>query len=1014
MAKGHVLRTEVLAGHTSVRGHVLASQILSNDVIAPTRGHVLRSQITSSVAATPTRGHVIQAEIQSVATIAIPIVLSTDNVTVPSRSQVTLAAVLQSPDVPSNWEWVQSSGPAVTLIPSTQGDTCTVLCPAPIVPVDVIILVRAALPDFNTDWADTVLTIQRHRVWVGRDGVERPVGKRKVIVPPKPPGYVAPIDPDIPPPDPIGLIGDSSVIAAWGDSLTSGTGGGPGGYVSALQANLTDGRTTFNGGRGGETAQEIAIRQGGQSLTLSAVGGTIPISGPIGVTYSENIGWSSNVTWSSVGTLAGIPGTISRAIGSTTLTFTRTTNGTTATPATNLPWASTPGQQNRGFVQILWAGRNDLGDTTTNSLVLRNRVTAATQAMVNYLSDPAKPYLVLSVLNRTVESSASTGSTLIAYNNVINGNADLAAAHGAHYLDVRTYLVQNGLADAGITPTAADSTAMATNTLPPSLTSDGLHLNAAGYAVVEKIVEAKLKQLRYIPNVVTPGVATPGLAWALDSDLNNTTKYPVMMFPHYFTPYPISVDNVAVTTTAPYIATDQYSRVWNDPNANYGDEHTTRDPVTNAVINNHYMKNHGGYFRGRPMPRPPIAANFKIEDCKTDIRQARSSGWNGFMVEILGLSGSNYDNSINLITACTALVPDGSFKLVPQLDANGGTAQSTNYVAIAAYLKRFYDAPSKFVLPDGRFVVATFLHEGQPPSKWDAIAAQMLSSYNITIAWIGVFNSMATASQYPMYGSGFWGKGSNPGTQANLSSTDMNNARARGNKWMPPIWNQDVRPRSQLADEGVGFRALTEGWKKLVSWNPDYVLGATWSDFSEGSSFNVTVHAGWCNLDISTYFITRIKTGVYPTIVRDVVYLAHRNQFWDAVLSQMTAGVQTTRMAWWNRGTNSTAKQNIVETLTFLTAPAEVTVTVGGVETTYTAPAGMFSNLVPLRAGSVSVVMTRGGVQIGAINSPVTVTNTPKNDDLEYYKFSSLRGTAGQFSPTNQAPTYGNTQPLTS
>lgn len=1013
MTIGHVLRAEILAGHIAVKGHVLRAEVNANEVLAPTRGHVIRAEIDSGVAAAPTRGHVLRAEIQSTAPFVTPIVLSTDNLTVPSRAQVTLAAVYQSPDTPSGWEWTQASGPAAVLVPSAAGDSCVVYCPAPVVPVDIIILVRAVLPDFNTDYADTVITIQRQRVWVGRDGLERPAGKRKVVVPPTPPGYVAPVDPVTPPPDPVGLIGNSTVIAAWGDSLTSGTGGNPGGFVTDLEATLTDGRVTFNGGRGGETAQEIAIRQGGQSLTLSAVGGSIPASGSVGVTYSETIGWSSNITWSSVGMLAGIPGTISRAIGSTALMFTRTAAGG-VTPATAMPWTSTPGQQNRGFVQILWAGRNDLGNTTTDPLVLRNRVSAATQSMVNYLSDPAKPYVVLSVLTRTVEGTTSTGGNLVAYNNVINGNADLAAAHGTRYIDVRGYLIQNGLSDAGITATAADTAAIAANTLPPSITADGLHLNAAGYTIVEKLVEAKLKQLRYIPNVVAQGSATPGLAWALNPALNNTTSFPVMMFPHYFTPYPISVDNIAVSTTAPYTTTDQYSRVWNDPNSGSADEHTTRDPTTNAVTNNHYMKNHGGYFRGRPMARSPIPANFKIEDCKTDIRQAKVSGWNGFFVEILGLSGSNYDNSLSLIAAATALVPDGSFKIVPQIDGNGATALSTNYVAVAAYLKKFYDAPSRWLLPDGRFVVSTFKHEAQTPAHWAAISSQMLSAYNITIAWIGIFNSMSTAAQYPMYGSGFWGKGTNPGTQANLSPTDMNNARARGEKWMPPVWAQDVRPRTVLADETVGFSAMIEGWKKLDSWNPDFVLAPTWSDFSEGSAYNVTVHAGWCNLDVSSYFISKIKTGAYPTIVRDVVYLAHRNQFWDAVLSQMTAGIQTTRMAWWNRGATAIGKQNIVQTLTFLTDPADVTVTVGGVATTYTAPAGMFVNNVPLRAGTVSVTMARGGTQIGSIISPVVVTNTPRTDDLEYYKFSSLRGTAGQFSPMNQAPTYGNTQPLTS
>lgn len=58
-------------------------------------------------------------------------------------------------------------------------------------------------------------------------------------------------------------------------------------------------------------------------------------------------------------------------------------------------------------------------------------------------------------------------------------NRMMAARFGAHFLDIRTYLIKYGLDDAGITPTAADEAAIANNNVPPSLLDDEVHFNAA-------------------------------------------------------------------------------------------------------------------------------------------------------------------------------------------------------------------------------------------------------------------------------------------------------------------------------------------------------------------------------------------------------------------------------------------------------------------------------------------------------------------------------------------------------
>lgn len=59
---------------------------------------------------------------------------------------------------------------------------------------------------------------------------------------------------------------------------------------------------------------------------------------------------------------------------------------------------------------------------------------------------------------------------------------------GSYYFNIRKYVTTNALADAGITPTQADTDAIALGKCPPSLLADGLHPNAAFSALIAKKV----------------------------------------------------------------------------------------------------------------------------------------------------------------------------------------------------------------------------------------------------------------------------------------------------------------------------------------------------------------------------------------------------------------------------------------------------------------------------------------------------------------------------------------------
>jgi hypothetical protein len=208
-------------------------------------------------------------------------------------------------------------------------------------------------------------------------------------------------------------------------------------------------------------------------------------------------------------------------------------------------------------------------------------------------------------------------------------------------------------------------------------------------------------------------------------------------------------------------------------------------------------------------------------------------------------------------------------------------------------------------------------------------------------------------------------------------------ARAHGKVWMQPVSVQDERPRSGLFDEAQNTTNLRDTWLSAINGDADWVQLTTWNDYTEGTAFAPSVHHGWSYLDISSYYITWFKTGHQPTIVRDTVYLTHRTQPWAALPTYPQSLLMTLR--------GGSPARDTVEALTFLTAPATVTITVGGHTQSCQVAAGVDTCTVPLAPGQVSVSVQRAGQVVAAVRSPWTVTTTPYVQDLQYVAVSSRR-----------------------
>lgn len=123
---------------------------------------------------------------------------------------------------------------------------------------------------------------------------------------------------------------------------------------------------------------------------------------------------------------------------------------------------------------FIWGGRNNYTDPEQ----VKSDI-AAIEAMI-----PHERYLVLSITNGEYPleyAGESRHATMLAL------NADLAAAYGERFVDVRTPLVAAG-APGGVSPNPTD---YAHDIPPAGIRSDELHLLDAGQAIVAATVTAR-------------------------------------------------------------------------------------------------------------------------------------------------------------------------------------------------------------------------------------------------------------------------------------------------------------------------------------------------------------------------------------------------------------------------------------------------------------------------------------------------------------------------------------------
>jgi hypothetical protein len=511
-------------------------------------------------------------------------------------------------------------------------------------------------------------------------------------------------------------------------------------------------------------------------------------------------------------------------------------------------------------------------------------------------------------------------------------------------------------------------------------------------------------QVPAVVSVVVSGTPSAGL-WFEKLPSGYGSK---KLMPHFYPPFVISIQN--------------------DPTPDYYDKNWLTPAIEGGVD----YRAVGGYIRDKPLDqyegaRPQPTATWRAQDAEQNVQQAMDHGLDGFWLEMLGtLGGQQQVRNAALAAAADKLAPNGSFKVSPQPDTNnsginGLTAAGmadelavfavTNPTAgLASYTRR----PSSWYLPDGRFVISCFMGDNWNVARWQALFDAMFTRYKVRLALINCLSNWGNAPAYAgfQYGSGMWGYGSGDEGITRGSANQAAEAHARGEKYMMSIWPSDIRPVANVArslalndaamppgtgnvalfDEANNTGSLRAHLERMISDGADYALGTTWSDYREGGMSQGSQYRGHVIQAIMAWYSYKWKTGAFPPILTDCVILSHRNQPFPtgATYRYDASGLYARKMAHWNRGSNTSPIRNNVEALTFLTAPAQVTIRSGVTSLVYTAPAGQFVNSsLPLAMGAQSVTVARGGVTVASIASPVTATSTPLNQNPFYAMFSS-------------------------
>jgi hypothetical protein len=474
----------------------------------------------------------------------------------------------------------------------------------------------------------------------------------------------------------------------------------------------------------------------------------------------------------------------------------------------------------------------------------------------------------------------------------------------------------------------------------------GLRITRTGTKYSAKIVarNARIAYTIDAASAVTEPQAKPAPAPAVTT--STLSGHPV--FAHYFSPYPISLDN-----SSP--ASDYYATQYLLPSGEDGK-----------------FASVGGLLRDRPLPRNPLSGDFQYTDMKTEVAQAKQAGINGFAADILTFNTSdrNWQLVVKLLRAAEA---DGNFKVMLQPDMTTvGGATTTSFAAAIASLSGY---GSTYRDSNGAVVISPFYTEAKSASWYAEMLKVLKTNYRINAVLLPLFLDASKMSSYASISIGFGNWGIRDPQSAATWTNWAAKAHSLGKLWMEPVAVQDERPNQRVYNEAVNTDTLSATWNRAIGQKADLALMTTWNDYSEGTSFAPSVDHGTAFLDLNKYYLTKFQNGS-ASIGTEKLMIVHRIQRTD---SPVTYSGTMSRIG-------STAASNKVQIVTLLDQDATVEVTIGGTTYTYTAQAGLYTKSYDLASGYFTATASRSGATVLTVTTKDAVSfGTTSQQDLSYH-----------------------------
>lgn len=167
--------------------------------------------------------------------------------------------------------------------------------------------------------------------------------------------------------------------------------------------------------------------------------------------------------------------------------------------------------QYKDYIHIVWMGTYD---TYRNP----NTIVEDVQKLLSRQEVNKDRYLVLGPC--TVNGTWSMNSTFT----LDTIDSTMLQAFGNHYVNVRKYLIEDGLRDAGITPSKQDTLYLGKGFVPDSFRSNaaGADLNGVAYKLIGKLVYERMERLGYFDEVCQ------------ELNINKTVQEILKKDPNYF------------------------------------------------------------------------------------------------------------------------------------------------------------------------------------------------------------------------------------------------------------------------------------------------------------------------------------------------------------------------------------------------------------------------------------------------------------------------------------------------